>query len=152
VVAPHSPLFERLNPLARFPVGHCRHKESEVTVNPLTLIGSLALDLISRGQAGLLFLRFAFSAPISGAALPHPARSVPMKQTPLLFRPPFIAAAKRVSRATRAELFAHAAGIGRPSAEHLGLAGVCRGNSFGYCFDDTMDLFQLFVRVLFLPG
>jgi hypothetical protein len=36
------------------------------------------------GQAGVLSFRFAFSAPISGAALPRPARSVPTKQPSLL--------------------------------------------------------------------
>jgi hypothetical protein len=30
VVAPGRPLFERLNPLARFSVDHCSHKRSQV--------------------------------------------------------------------------------------------------------------------------
>jgi hypothetical protein len=56
----------------------------------------------------LLFFRFAFSAPISGAALSGPGRSVPIKRRHFYSgrrrfyrRPPFIGAAKRASRATR---------------------------------------------------
>jgi hypothetical protein len=103
--------------------------DSEIDRSGSSLAVAQALDPPPPGQQGLLFLRFAFSAPISGAALPRPARSAPSNNRHFYSgrrrfhrRPPFIRTAKRVSRATRGGI---GGTCGRPAAESLGRAGVC---------------------------